>query len=108
MSTIQPSLFPDDEYVPTAGKVRRDHPETSHAAAEGISDRIGKLQAKVLKALRGHPGGLTDEQLQILLKMNPSTQRPRRIELVEKRLVRDSGVRRPTTSGRPAIVWQIA
>jgi hypothetical protein len=52
--------------------------------------------------------GGTDEELQDALGMNPNTQRPRRIELVERGLVRDSGRTRKTKSGRRATVWEIA
>jgi hypothetical protein len=38
--------------------------------------------------------------------MNPSTQRPRRVELVEGGWVEDSGERRPTRSGMDAVVWR--
>jgi hypothetical protein len=37
--------------------------------------------------------------------MNPSTQRPRRIELCEAEAVIDSGLRRLTRSSRAAVVW---
>jgi hypothetical protein len=50
--------------------------------------------------------GATDPELQELLGMNGNTERPRRIELVERGYVEDSGRRRlhPTT-GNPCIVW---
>jgi hypothetical protein len=37
--------------------------------------------------------------------MNPSTQRPRRIELMQVRLVKNSGRTRLSRAGRPASVW---
>lgn len=49
--------------------------------------------------------GCTDEEMQLALKMNPSTQRPRRGELVGMGLVKDSGRTRRTRSGRRATVW---
>jgi len=62
----------------------------------------------VLDLLRQYPrGGLTDHEMQNLLRMNPSTQRPRRIELVEGGFVIDSGHTRLTPSGRRAVVWAI-
>ena len=87
-------------------KARRNHPATSHQAAERILPKSGTLRAKVyakLKQWGSH--GLTDENMQTMLAMNPSTQRPRRIELVEAGLVRDSGRVRLTRSKRNAIVW---
>jgi hypothetical protein len=52
--------------------------------------------------------GATDEEIQDILGMNPSTQRPRRVELVDAGLIRDSGATRKTRSGRPAVVWVAA
>jgi hypothetical protein len=52
-------------------------------------------------------GGLTDHEMQQMLAMNPSTQRPRRIELVEGGWVVDSGITRLTPSQREAVVWRI-
>lgn len=82
------------------------HSETSVAAAELIEPHANTLQAEVLEYLRIMGGdGATDEQMQEMLMLNPSTQRPRRIELVKAGLVIDSGRTRKTASGRQAMVW---
>jgi len=83
------------------------HSATSAEAAERAEPRAGTDQALILAALRfaGDYGG-TDEEMQNALGMNPSTQRPRRIELVSVGLVVDSGETRPTRSGRRAVVWR--
>jgi hypothetical protein len=83
------------------------HSETSRQAALDLYFRAGSLRDRVLRCLRDHPDGLTDEELQGILNMNPSTQRPRRIELcnAEPPLVKDSGRTRKTRSGRNAVVW---
>lgn len=87
-------------YIPTS--------ETSRAAAQAIEPSLGRLQREVLAYLRYcRDAGCTDEELQLSLVLNPSTERPRRIELVEKGLVVDSGVRRKTRSGRLATVWRV-
>lgn len=79
--------------------------KTSKAAAESFSeDALNVLQAKVLAFIRTNKGA-TDEEVQRALGLNPSTQRPRRIELVTRGLVIDSGTKRDTTSGRAAVVW---
>lgn len=49
--------------------------------------------------------GLTDEEICYRLGMNPSTQRPRRIELERAGLVADSGLTRSTVAGISAVVW---
>lgn len=78
---------------------------TSRAAAESIAPKAGTLRALVLDAIQKSAYGLTDEDLQEILHLNPSTQRPRRIELVRMGLVCDSGETRLTRSGRKATVW---
>ena len=52
--------------------------------------------------------GATDEEMQTATGMNPSTQRPRRCELVEMGKVMPSYLTRRTKSGRKAVVWVIA
>ena len=81
------------------------HSAPSFLAAEAITHTRDSLKQQVLALLKLHPGGLTDELMQEYLAMNPSTQRPRRVELVSKGLVRDSNIRTKTRSGRLATVW---
>ena len=69
------------------------HSDTSKAAAERIEPKAGSLRAKVLAYLRVE-GPSTDKEIQAGLNMQGSTQRPRRIELVESGHVVDSGERR--------------
>ena len=88
----------------TAGKVGREHPDTAQQAATRIMPRTGTQRQRVLAAIRVL--AQTDEELQTRLTMNPSSQRPRRVELVEQRWIEDSGVRRKTSSGADAIVWR--
>lgn len=78
---------------------------TSIAAAEAIMHDAATLRAKVYEYLRVQPDGATDEELSTALQMNPSSCRPRRVELVARNLVTDSGKTRKTVSGRSAIVW---
>ena len=82
------------------------HSTTSLAAAEQIEPKSQTLRRAVLDYLRGcGRDGATDEQIQHALAMNPSTERPRRVELVEGGLVVDGGEVRKTQSGRSAVVW---
>ena len=82
------------------------HSDTSRDAARAVKPRLNSLQLRVLDELKACKSwGATDEELQLILKLNPSTERPRRIELVEKGLARDSGNRRKTRAGRYAVVW---
>ena len=83
------------------------HSPTSCEAAEAIEKPAESLRGRVWGYLAGCPLGATDEEMQRGLGMNPSTQRPRRIELVDAGKVRDSGHTRPTSSGRKATVWTV-
>ncbi|NDC96009.1 hypothetical protein EB077_11945 [bacterium] len=79
---------------------------TSVEAADSLDgDTLNAMQRRVLALLQATPGGLTDEEMQTRLGMNPSTQRPRRIELARRGLVVTCGVRK-TSSGRNADVWK--
>lgn len=83
------------------------HSATSVAAAAAVKPDANRLRALVLDALRAvYPDGLTDEQIIDTTGLSPSTARPRRIELVQRNLVRDSGRKRKTRSGREAVIWE--
>lgn len=80
--------------------------ETSREAARSIRPLAAGYRADVLAAIRAAGAdGLTDDECQRALAMNPSTQRPRRLELEAAGLVTDSGRTRLTASGRKAVVW---
>ena len=81
---------------------------TSAAAADSLGPAtLNAMQRRVLELLAATPDGLTDEEMQTRLGMNPSTQRPRRIELARRGLVVEAGTRK-TVSGRMAVVWRVA
>ena len=62
---------------------------------------------RIPELLRRKSSGLTDEEIQAALGINPpGTARARRVGLVASGLVRDSGRTRMTTSGRRAVVWE--
>lgn len=92
----------DDDDRP--GLVRRDHGRTAHAAAKDIESVSGAQRRAVYQALLVSDG-LTDGEIQIRLDLDPSSERPRRVELVRDGLVVDSGRTRLTQSGRRATVW---
>lgn len=105
-----------------AAHARRSDPDTSkHAARQGHDDRptLTASRSAVLSALRA-AGPSTDEALvafyrveqaregSLLPRQSDSGIRSRRAELVDARLVVDTGERRPTVSGRPSKVWRAA
>lgn len=81
--------------------------EPSREAAQSMVRPATRLRAEVLQFIRNEgTRGATDEEIVLGLGINPSTARPRRIELVEQGLVADTGQFRPGRSGRAMTVWR--
>jgi predicted ArsR family transcriptional regulator len=78
---------------------------TSRDAALSILGSAAQSRLRVYNWLRQQCEGATDEEIAEALSMNPSSARPRRVELVAAGIVEDSGFRRRTHSGRKATVW---
>ena len=92
-------------FAPPAPSVRGS--ATSAAAADSLGGAtLNRLHRLVLEYLRDH-GPATDEEIAAGLAMNPSTARPRRIELVRRGMVVEAGTRK-TASKRNASVWRVA
>jgi hypothetical protein len=90
------------------GMVRRNAKDTSVEAAESIVPHLGHLHSLVLGWFL-RVGSGTDEELvqsELSSQYGPNTLRPRRIELVSKGLLRDSGRRRKNSRNRNMIVWE--
>lgn len=85
--------------------VRRDARDTSRNAAIRAYPRSGTQRERVLNLLKNSTSGLTDDEISYSLDLSPNAARPRRVELVAGGWVRDSGTRRPSTAGSPAVVW---
>ena len=84
----------------------QQHSRTSMEAADSLDgDALNRLQRQVLAVIAAASDGLTDEEIQLRTGMNPSTQRPRRIELQKRGFIEQAGTRR-TASGRQAAVWR--
>lgn len=85
---------------------RRDARATSRDAAGSVRSVSGRQRAKVLRVIvEAGSKGLTDEQVCAILDLNPSSARPRRLELLDAGLIQEAGKTRLTKSGRRAIVW---
>ena len=80
---------------------------TSAAAADSLdATTLNRLHRLVLAWLEQH-GPATDEEIVAGTGLNPSTARPRRIELARRGLVVEAGEKR-TRSGRKATSWRVA
>lgn len=98
---------PPGAVVPPAwSRHRATDPDTSRTAARSARVRDG--QRKVLDALAVAGGaGLTDFELADRTGVKQTSIGKRRGELRDAGLVVDSGRRRPSDTGRPAIVWTL-
>lgn len=100
-----PVLFDEPDLFSSQAPAQRDS-ATSRAAARQIAHELPRLQKLVYDAIRAAgERGLTDEQGIMYTSLSPSTYRPRRIELVTKGSVIDSGKTQLTRSKRKATVW---
>lgn len=80
--------------------------ETSIAAADSLSPKLGRLQRMAERAIRdAGANGLTADELAAGLDMDRWSIQPRTSELKRKGVIRDSGQRRPNSTGKMAIVW---
>lgn len=88
---------------------RWSDPDTSHAAAEGVTPNLRELQAAVLAfAYRCEPFGFTDPAMNEHFGVQSSTYRTRRSELVEYGLIADTGERvKLGGKGRAHAVWRV-
>ena len=103
MSGLKDALLGDTLYAERFPPFQ-SHSSTSMDAARSIAGRVSNLQQIVLNCIRDCPS--TDEQIIATTGLNPSTARPRRLELQTLGLIRDSGRTASTASGRRATIWE--
>lgn len=112
--SAQPSLFdaPQPTLRPKRVRARSTDPATSHHAANSVSaTTINRTHVAILRLLQQH-GPQTDEDIARLintvdadLRVSSSGLRTRRSELAGMGLVIDTRDTRPSSLGRPSIVW---
>jgi len=87
---------------------RRDGPDTSREAAEGLTEAtLSRLQSIAYEALRAAPNGLTAHDLARLTQIEHETIGPRLRPLADAGLIYDSDERRvPVGRSRKGIVWK--
>lgn len=95
-------------FAPTPAPAVR-HSPTSVAAAESLTwETMNEGQRKVYQFIAAQGGhGATDEECQLRMPMDPSTQRPRRRELERQGLIIKDGTRK-TRANKAAAVWKLA
>lgn len=91
---------------PYGGLPPHEDTGTSLAAAHSMADAAPSIRARVYAEIDGSGMlGITDDELEMTLRMRHQTVSARRRELVLLGLVQDSGCVRKTRSGRKATVW---
>lgn len=111
--TNQGNLFDDGlsdpgENKPGLHQRPGDAAETQRKSAYEVMPATGTWRRRVLRAVwQAGEDGATDDELQVLLDLNPSTERPRRVELCDGGWIEDSTRRRKTRSGCSAVVWTL-
>lgn len=93
---------------PREGRAHGLSTDTERAAARAVAPRTGKFRAAILEQLRAEAGGLTAYELWQRIGGLQYSIAPRLPELVRAGLVQDSGERRDTPSGSPAIVYRLS
>lgn len=82
---------------------RSSDPGTAIAAAESV--KTTELEDLVLEELFANPQGLTTRQIAAAVRRDLVSISPRMKPLVDKKAVKDSGIRTRGPSGRFQIVW---
>ncbi len=81
--------------------------DTSRIAAGSVRRSSSSMRA-LIGTYINREGGATRDEVEATLGLRHQTAGPRIRELVQLGAVVDSGQRRPTRSGRGAIVWRVA
>lgn len=82
--------------------------DTSAAAAESMKTKAPLLRERVLESIKArHSEGMTCDEAEVALGLSHQTCSARFNELVNLCAIVDSGNRRPTRSGRKAIVYVV-
>lgn len=85
---------------------RGSDPQTSHNAANGIQEKLPRLESLVLKAITScQSKGMNSYEIELATGLPNETCTPRLAPLRRKGLIFDSGIKRPGKSGRNQIVW---
>lgn len=91
---------------PSANVYTPGKQHTSRLAAERAYPKTGTNRCKVLGVITAY-GGLTCDEVCEKLHMLVQSATPTINSLVKDGWLRDSGARRDTRTGNPAIVWEV-
>lgn len=89
----------------TLFQVPHNGTDTSIAAAESMKPHVGRIQSDVLEMIKRMP--MTCDRVEQVLGLSHQTASARIRELRGLNLIKDSGRKAPTRSGRKAVVWEV-
>lgn len=98
-------VMPLEDRRDAIGKARHTDPATSKTAASKVVKQ-SPLMDRIAACLRSHPAGLTDEELIAELDLPPRLWGSAKKRRRDTGAV-DTGLRRPTATGRSATVWRL-
>ncbi len=85
---------------------RGSDPQTSHIAANGIQEKLPRLESLVLRAISScQSKGMNSYEIELATGLPNETCTPRLAPLRRKGFIFNSGKKRPGKSGRNQIVW---
>lgn len=86
--------------------VSHKHPETARAMEQKMLPRIGTYAEQAYRLIRESKDGLTDYDLEVMTgRTHQAISATRKLSLVDRGLVVDSGRQRMNQHGNFAIVW---
>ena len=104
--SLQRDLFSGEPGIKPRELRRREHPGTSHEAAEHMvhTGKLGKMMAEALRLLRAYPGR-TAAEIEHAAGVSDGRVRKRLNDLKKKGLASVSGARKCAVTKRNAQVW---
>lgn len=105
----QADLF-DPPPEPAPARRRPAYQQTSREAYQGFGGAVsGALDSLIVEALnRAGPEGLTCEAIELAIGRTHQAVSGNLRHIVERGIIRDSGAKGKTSSGRSAILWVLA
>ena len=88
-------------------KARRAYQSTSADAFESMQSYLGPVDDNIMEQI-SYRHGLTCQEVEMICCLSHQTVSAQIRHLVQGGLLEDSGTKRPTSSGRQAIVWRLA
>ena len=90
----------------TAYPPHQRNSDTSRESAKAVAPSFSVRMILILNKIAS-VGGQTDEEGQQALEIDGNSYRPARVTLAKHGLIKDTGERRKTLSGRNAVVWEV-